>query len=90
VSSEENLATPSTEDSNIEISGKKHKEHILHGNNKNQSLIVIPANEAQHDMVVQKKTTEGMDLTFFLMTHASADQLEEWYNLGLRIEVLRT
>jgi hypothetical protein len=38
---------------------------------------------------LQKKTTEGMELTFSLMTHSSEDQLEECYNLGLRVETLQ-
>jgi hypothetical protein len=53
VSSEEDLAAPSTEDSNEETSGE---EHILHGNNNKQNLISILADEAQHDIVVAATT----------------------------------
>jgi hypothetical protein len=45
---------------------------------------------ADYLLKLQKKTVEGMELSFSLMTHASEDQLEECYNLGLRIEVLKT
>jgi hypothetical protein len=45
---------------------------------------------ANYLLKLQKKTTEGMELTFLLMMLCSADQLEECYNLGLRVETLQT
>jgi hypothetical protein len=45
---------------------------------------------ADYLLKLQKRTTEGMELTFSLMTHASEDQLEEYRNLGLRVEALET
>jgi hypothetical protein len=44
---------------------------------------------ADYLLKLQKKTTEGMELTFSLMTHGITDQLEECYNLGLRVETLK-
>jgi hypothetical protein len=38
---------------------------------------------------LQKKMTEGLDLTFSLLTHSLDDQLEECYNLDLRIKTLK-